>query len=615
MDVHAGKTQANRKKTTSVAAVLMLGAITLGTAALAQNQDLSSRSVPDFGPNVLILDPSMTSSQLVAALTAISKEDQFSPNRHTVFFKPGAYTVEAPVGYYEQVAGLGETPSAVTINGFLTPNFGTTFPGVNVTDYFWRSMENLTITPTQNKAQNAAPNTLQWGVSQAAPLRRMQINGDLQLTNSYCGQSSGGFIADTVITGKVNPCSQQQWFMRNSNIGSWSGGVWNFVFSGVNGAPPQSYPVPPFTTLASTPASREKPFLYIDASGNYKVFAPAVKRNSSGITWSTGSAAGRSIPIGRFFIAQPTTSAAQINLALAQGKNLILTPGVYQLDRPLQVYFPNTVILGLGYATLVPQTGKAALNVADVDGVQIAGLIVDAGPVNSPVLLQMGSGFFGSALPPGGLFRHSGNPSAISDVTFRIGGATAGSAITSLQVDSADVILDNIWAWRADHGNGIGWTLNTANHGLVVNGNRVTALGLFVEHYQQEQVLWNGNAGQTLFYQSELPYDVPNQAAWTSNPVSNKTGITANGYPSYVVTTAAATHTAYGLGIYSYFNQGVNIVEDNAITVPNKPGIAIHAAGTVFLNGSGEITHVINGLGATVSKSYAGRLSPVITYP
>ena len=142
-------------------------------------------------------------------------------------------------------------------------------------------------------------------------------------------------------------------------------------------------------------------------------------------------------------------------------------------------------MLGLGLATLVPQTGQAAIEAADVDGVEVAGLILDAGPKKSEVLLKMGFGLFGD-LPRGGFFQHMSDPSLVSDVFFRVGGATAGEAVTSLEVDSADVILDDIWAWRADHGTGVGWTLNTGAHGLVVNGDRVTATGLAVEHYQKQ---------------------------------------------------------------------------------------------------------------------------------
>jgi hypothetical protein len=583
-----------------------LAACTLAAVAQAQT------AIPDFGPNVHIFTPSTPADQVLSTLTSLSNEDQFSTNRYAVFFMPGSYSIQAPVGYYESIAGLGETPSAVTIDGFLTPNFGpavwgtNSWPGANITDTFWRSMENMTIDALTNTAQNAAPNTLQWGVSQGAPLRRMQINGSLELTNSYCGNASGGFISDTVVTGSVNPCSQQQWYTRNSTLGSWSGGVWNMVFSGVQGAPVQSYPNPPETVLATTPVSREKPFLYVDKSGNFNVFSPSVQRTSTGTTWATGSTPGRSLPISRFFIAKPSMSAAEINLALLLGKNLILTPGIYHLNQPIRVLYPDTVVLGLGYATLVPQTGQEAITVADVGGVQIAGLIIDAGPVNSPVLFKMGTTLLSSLFPWLGPISHASDPSSVSDVFLRVGGATAGSTTTSFEVNSSDVILDDIWAWRADHGAGIGWTTNTASHGLVVNGDRVTALGLAVEHFQQEQVLWNGQHGQTIFFQSELPYDPPSQSAWMDG--------SANGYPAYVVSNGVTTHQAWGLGIYSYFDQGINILEDNAMTVPIRSGVQIHDAGTVWLNGSGQITSVINNTGAPVNSSFADQLSPVITY-
>jgi hypothetical protein len=51
------------------------------------------------------------------------------------------------------------------------------------------------------------------------------------------------------------------------------------------------------------------------------------------------------------------------------------------------------------------------------------------------------------------------------------------------------------------------------------------------------------------------------------------------------------------------------------MTVPDRNGIAIHDAGTVWLNGSGRITHVINGEGAAVNSSFADQLSPVVNFP
>ena len=599
----------------------LVGALLLGTGLVATAQ---TPAVPNLGPNVMVFDPSMPTSQIQAAVDAVANQqvsNQFGTQRYALLFKPGVYGSAATpliinVGFYTDVAGLGASPTDVTINGHVDV-YNQCFPvaagapsNCIALDNFWRSVSNLTINVqglTGCRSSGAF-----WAVSQAAPMRRINLTGANLTLFDYCTggpqYASGGYIADSQYQGgTIINGSQQQFFVRNSNIDGWTNGVWNQVFSGVIGAPTQSYPNPTYTTLTSTPVSREKPFLTADTNGKYGVFVPAVQRNLTGTTWASGTTAGEQLPISSFFIASPTTPVEEINLALLFGKNLILTPGVYALKNPIIVERPDTVILGLGLATLVPQTGKAAIEVADVDGVKIAGLIFDAGPVNSPVLLQMGFGLFGLPLPRGGLFSHLHNPSSLNDVYFRIGGATPGKATTSLEVNSADVILDNIWAWRADHGNGVGWTLNTGAHGLVINGDRVTATGLAVEHYQKEQVLWDGNNGETIFYQSELPYDPPSQAAWMDGA--------ANGYPAYVVSNNVNTHQVFGSGIYSFFNQGIPIVEDNAMTVPNRRGVIVTSTGTVFLNGSGQITHVINGVGATANLSNIGQLQPVVQYP
>jgi hypothetical protein len=293
--------------------VLSLGLI-LGTVLPGWRQALPQ--TPDFGPNVYIFDPTMSNATIQSTLTSLANEAQFSTNRYAVLFMPGTYSVQSEVGYYESVAGLGQNPQAVTIHGYLTSN--QTDNNGNLTDNFWRSMENVAIN---------SPTTLQWGVSQGADFRRMYVNGPLQLTNTNCGEASGGFIADSVITGNVNPCSQQQWYTRNSSLGSWSGGVWNMVFSGVQGAPTPNYPTNKYTVLPTTPVSREKAFLYVDSSSNYNVFVPTAQVNSSGTTWASGNAPGYSLPISSFFIAQPSTLLADINQALAYGQNLILTPG------------------------------------------------------------------------------------------------------------------------------------------------------------------------------------------------------------------------------------------------------------------------------------------------
>jgi len=277
---------------------------------------------------------------------------------------------------------------------------------------------------------------------------------------------------------------------------------------------------------------------------------------------------------------------------------------VYNLDRTLNVKAEKSVVLGLGMPTLVPQNGLAAMTVADVPGVDIAGVVFDAGPVNSPVLLQVG--------PKGARGGSGTTPTALQDVFFRIGGAAAGKATLSLEVNSSNTILDNIWAWRADHGNGVGWTVNTADTGVVVNGNDVTAYGLFVEHYQKTEVVWNGERGRVVFFQNELPYDPPSQAAWTQ-----PSGVL--GYPALKVSPSVRVFNGYGMGSYSFFNQGVDVFADNAFEVPaTLPPGSMNDLLTIFLdpsNGKGGISNVVNGVGG--SSTFANPDVPVtvVSYP
>jgi hypothetical protein len=379
----------------------------------------------------------------------------------------------------------------------------------------------------------------------------------------------------------------------------------------VQGAPPQSfsttpYNPPPYTTLATSPVTREKPFLTVDSSGNFNVFMPALRHDSLGTTWANGPAAGSAIPIDQFFIAKPADDAKTINVALASGKNVIFTPGVYHLDRTIEVKRPDTVVLGLGFPTLVPDNGIVAMSVADVKGVKLAGLMIDAGPVNSPALLQVGT----QHAVKGQAREHNqwsdpADPTSLQDVFFRIGGATPGKATTSLVVNSDNVLLDNIWAWRADHGNGVGWTANTADTGVIVNGDDVTAYGLFVEHYRKYDVIWNGENGRTIFFQNEMPYDPPSQAAWQHDGV--------DGYAAYKVADSVKTHEGWGLGSYCFFNVGPSIHATRAFEVPVTPGVKLHDILTVFLNGFGGIDHVVNDTGAAVNAT--NQVVNVVSYP
>jgi hypothetical protein len=530
---------------------------------------------PDLGPNVLVFDPSMSSSSIQSQLTNIfnqQQSNQFGTNRYAIMFKPGTYSnIDVNIGYYEQVLGLGLTPDAVDINGNV--HVEADWNGGNATENFWRGAENMEVNPPSG--------TDTWAVSQASPFRRMDVRGNMQLDDN--GWSSGGFLADSNVTGTVNSGSQQQWLSRDDTIGSWNGSNWNMVFVGVKGAPTQSFPNPPDTTVAQAPVVQEKPFLYLDSSGNYQVFVPALRSNSSGTSWAGGNPAGTSLPISQFYVAHPGDSAATINAALAQGQNLLFTPGIYHLDSSINVTRPDTVVLGLGLATLTPDNGTVPMTVADVNGVKIGGLLFDAGATNSPMLLQMGT--------PGSTADHTADPSSLSDVFFRIGGAAVGKATQTLVVNSNNVIGDDLWLWRADHSTGVGWTVNTANNGLIVNGNNVTMYGLFVEHYQQYQVLWNGNGGRTYFFQNEMPYDPPNQAAWMNG--------STDGYAAYKVADTVTSHEAWGLGSYCFFSTNTSVQATRAFEVPSTPGVKFHDLTTVMLGSNdGTIDHIINNTGA-----------------
>ena len=547
---------------------------------------------PDFGPNVSVFDQNMAAADVQAKLDAAFNAQlknpaaQFGDQRNVFLFKPGNYNVFANVGFYTTVEGLGQNPDDVNITRNINVDSGwVAGDEKNATQNFWRSAENLSVTPESG--------TTRWAVSQAAPMRRVHIRGNMTMgpSNQDFGQgySSGGYVADSKIDGQMSSGSQQQWYTRNSALGSWAGGNWNMTFSGVGGAPQADVS---HTVLPTTPVTAEKPYLYLDGGGKYRVFVPAVGRGTVGITWP--NTAGTSVPLSQFYVAHPGDSAAQINSALAQGLNLFFTPGVYQLDQTLRVTRPDTIVYGLGFPTLVPQNGVDAMSVADVSGVKISGLLFDAGAQNSNNLLVLGTA--------GSHTDHAADPTFVQDTYFRVGGPRAGKATNSLVVNSDDTVVDHTWIWRADHGSApTGWTVNTGDTGLIVNGDDVLATGLFVEHFQKYEVVWNGERGKTIFFQNEMPYDPPSLAAWDSP--------TGDGYASYKVADNVRTHELWGGGAYTYFNVNPSIRASRGFEVPNTPGVKLHNVFTVSLGDVGGITHVVNDTGGPVPNP-AGNTVP-----
>jgi hypothetical protein len=553
---------------------------TIGVAGTCPTQS----DIPNFGPNVRIFDPGMATSTIQAQLDADfnaqkdTQTAQMGTGRIAHLFKPGSYGIHDNVGFYTSVAGLGQNPDDVTINGDVTVDaFNASDQGVALQN-FWRSVENLAINPSSGSDR--------WAVAQAAPFRRIDVHGNLLLFPASFGFASGGYVADSKVSGQTSSVSQQQWYTRDSSLGTWSGGVWNMVFSGVGGAPSNTFPSPPETTLATTPVSRDVPYLFIDGTGKYRVFLPSLRTNASGPSWASGSTPGTSLPMSQFYVVKASDTASTINSALASGCNLFFTPGIYHVNQTLNVTRAGTIILGIGYPTVIPDNGVSAMQIADVDGIRIKGLLFDAGTTNSNALLTVG--------PSGATAGHAANPTTVQDVFFRIGGASVGKATNSLVVNSNDVIIDHTWAWRADHGNAgtVGWTINTADTGVLVNGNNVLATGLFVEHYQKFQVVWNGQHGKTIFFQNEMPYDVPDQASWNSAP-----GV--NGFAAYKVGNNVTSHEGWGLGVYCFFNTNPAVSASHAFEVPSTAGVLFHDILTVSLNFRGVITHVINNTGAT----------------
>jgi hypothetical protein len=536
-----------------------------------------------FGENVFVFDPQMDMNEIQTLIDTLYSQQhprtsEFGQKRYALFFKPGSYNLDLKVGYYMHFIGLGASPDDVVIHGVLISKGQ---GNGNVTCNFWRSVENLTIAPLNGEINI-------WGVSQAAPMRRVHIKGDIQLHDN--GWASGGFIADSKIDGTVLAGGQQQWFSRNVDLGKWEGGSWNIMFVGVPNAPADKWPANPYTVINETPVIREKPYLILDGS-EYKIIIPKLKENSAGVSWINGNHHEDALPLGDFYIAKPNTDNSEtINAALLNGKNIFLSPGIYLLDQSLKITHPNTIIIGVGLPTLVSANGNPVIEISDVDGVSVCGVTIDAGKIPSETLFRVGETNSNN--------NHVKNPTFLYDIFIRVGGYGEGTASNCMVINSKNVYVDHTWLWRADHGNNVGWDENTCKNGLIVNGDQVTVYGLFCEHFKEYQTLWNGNGGKVYFYQSEMPYDPPTAADF-------KHGST-NGYASYKVSDGVKSHEAWGVGIYCVFFKAPVIV-DQAIETPVGIEKDIHHKIIFWLNGGDKgsiIKSVINGKGGFVDVTH-----------
>lgn len=495
----------------------------------------------------------------VNAVYEVMRDAPFNYDRHALLFTRGDYgSLRIPVGFHTSVHGVGHLPTDVVIDSFYSEDDARG----RATGNFWRSVEGLT-TSTSDRVTYAA--------SQACPLRRIVIGGDLWLSGEGAPHwSSGGFAADVTVHGILQTGTQQQFFFRNSAFGgvSYSDMGWNFVFAGVHGAPWQSntskrYEV---TSVPAVPTIAGKPYL-VEENGDWWIAVPSWQGNSAG---PSHEAEAELVPMSAIYVARPGEDAAAINAGIRGKRALLLTPAVYVLSEAIIIEEPGFVVLGLGLPMLISTGGLPALEITAIN-VRVAGLLFEAGAAVG-------------AEPTEALLLWRGNAGLASDIFARIGafsGSPAGRcALTRvdvmMQVNAAGVVLDNTWLWHADHDD-CNRTSDSCHsgRGLVVQGDLTTTYGLAVEHTMDDQVYWNGENGLVLFYQAELPYHDVNYGE--------------GGRSGYRVDYRISRHTALGLGVYIV---GKAVSVDSAFRVPPNASITNALAWT---NG-GKISQFRHGM-------------------
>jgi hypothetical protein len=477
------------------------------------------------------------------------QKGQFGKRRHAVLLRKGAYPdLQVAVNWYTSVLGVGLGAKDVTIKGLTSQD---AYPGSakGCLENFWKSAEGVT----------TLENDTLWAVSQAAPLRRSVITGNLALselpwlhTQDGAHYASGGFLADVSVQGTLNWGSQQQFFFRNSEFHkvNYTGSGQSMVFVGVEGAPVYntSLPKPLMSTVDKAPRVAEKPYLVELEAGDWRIAVSAVERDVSG---RSSKSPQTLISLSDVFIAKEGDTAEKIQAGIEGKRGLLFTPAIYGLDSPVYISSPDFVVLGIGMATLVATRGHSTLIVSPgASNVRMAGLLIEAGMPNvvdatEPLLTWKGSGGVASDI--------FGRVGAFSYETDFHPSCLLTRADVMFRIDGDDMTVDNAWLWHADHDDCTGYQGQPqdgelpksdecfSKTGLVVNGNNVVTYGLAVEHTKHDLVQWDGENGQVFFFQSELPY--------RSNLDFGK-----DGYVGYKVGYGVEKHLGYGVGVYQVFN-------------------------------------------------------------
>ena len=605
----------------SVASVcLMLGLTPAAAATRPACSGVTPRSpttVPSnpFGPNVTIFNASEPVATINAALSAAE-----TAANHEFFFLPGTYgdasatpatattsnTIDAQVASGSVVAGLGASPCGVVING----NLGIDDDGLAIRP---SQLENLTINPIES---GDPADTMTWSTSQEATWRRVNLLGNLleaalPYTTGLClsacapfpgsgingsGAVENGFeVANSNITGDVIDTNGQNTagvsgqdgnsdpYIQGSDIGGAQGFGTDTMFAGDRGSVPAtdfgpaaaSRPAGSNVDVKVLPEVRESPFVYYWA-GRFYVFDPRVQFARRGYDWRLGPFAGRSLPLSDFYLASSTTdTAATINAALGTGEDVLLEPGAYSVSAPLTVPHANEVILGLGEATVTASTDTPTIVIDDAaTGTVLAGFSANGMAFNATT--NTGP-YAAEQIEIGNTPNASGSPidpTTLSDVS------TISNSTTDELINQNDVLLNQAEI-QSNNNSGDGYTTtnwpaeSSSDHGVIVNGDDVTLEGIWLEHFKKTEATWNGNGGQVIFLENELPLTIPYSAAgvqpsfWMKN--SN-----FDGYPSLAVSPRVTSFTLTGMQSWSRFGSGCDCLVTSLITAPVKSHVTIN---------------------------------------
>ena len=569
---------------------------------------------PEWPESVSVFNPSMPAGDIESVVNAAFATNggdpltscgngEFSDKRYAFVFLPGTYNnVDVPVGYYTSVYGAGMAPTDTVFNGGrgVYAEQGCGQYEVGALNSFWRSAENFHTTTDYSWAVGTG---MTWAVSQASPLRNVKVDNDLLLfeyLSEYCcaaGYASGGWNSGMEVGGKTSFGSQQQYMTRNSKSSQFDTPVWNGVFAGVTGAPAANCGMTndfgstnaSISVVDTVPLLAEKPYIIsLDNAASFQLVVPAPRQNiPAGPQWTSSGFAGSTIvDFSEVYVTKPTDTSAIINSKLSEGLHVIVTPAIYELDEALVLQHENQVLLGLGLATLIaPSNGEPCVRIGDVAGVRVAGLLLEAGPwrTNGGMLEVGTSGSF-----PGQI----SNPVVLSDIFARVGGPSTGVGPVDYMflVQSGYTIIDNTWLWRADHGvDGLVYNSdNYVKNGLRVTADNVFAYGLASEHTIEDNVVWEGDNGLTLFFQAEIMYD------WTEPTWDHS---------CYKLGANVTGHTGTGLGCYSYFRDASSYAI-KGIDTNGAKSVNIDKAVSIFLDGNQNsgINNIMNDDGKYVDS-------------